>query len=58
MKTIICSAKELVLYFMSDGKLLKMSKGWGVEILVQLDLHFRLDHWQQLKEGLHGTDWR
>lgn len=33
MKAFIHSAKELVLYFVSDGKLIKVLKGWGVKIL-------------------------
>lgn len=33
MKVFICSAKKLILHSLSNGKLLKIFEGWGVEIL-------------------------
>lgn len=39
VKAIIPSAKEPVLCFMNDGKLLKTFKDWGIERAIQLDLH-------------------
>lgn len=43
-------AKELVVYFVSDGKLLASFQGCGVKYLMQLDLYVRLDP--------SGSNWR
>lgn len=51
MKAFICSAKELVLYFVSDWKLIKVLKGWGVKILDAIRFTFQIGSlWQQLEE--------
>lgn len=57
VKASIPSAKEPVLYFMNDGKLLKTFKDWGIERAIQLGLHLWPDHCQQLKEGSRRRDW-
>lgn len=55
----ISSAKELGLYFVSYGKLLKNFEQWGVKYLMQLDLYFRLDHsGSNWRKGSRGKDQR